>query len=466
MHGRIADGPQPSKIIPPDEQLSPWRLIRTVIRNPIETWPKPVYEQPLYRSRFIGREIVFVMEPDLIRQVLVDHADAFVKAESLRRALQPVLGDAILTADGARWRWQRQAAAPLFRPDQVRSYVPAMIAAAERRRELWLSRLGEEVNVGQEMLHTTFEIIAETMLSGRGGIDVGRVERGAMDYSDSISWVILLTLLRAPRWMPYPGRRRVERVRDYLRAEVERMVAVRRRRDQGRNDLVARLLAVTDPETGRSMSDRDVVDNLLTFLVAGHETTALALTWSFYLLNLHPEIAARVVQEVEAVTQAGLLREAEVEALSYTRQVVQEAMRLYPPAPVVVRAATRDVSLGADVIQAGSPPYIPIYAIHRHQLLWDEPDTFDPDRFAPEAVKVRHRYAYLPFGAGPRICIGMSFALLEAVLILATLLRSVRLELRPNYVPELKQRITLRPAAGMPMRLDRRTHSWMTDAAS
>ena len=235
---------------------------------------------------------------------------------------------------------------------------------------------------------------------------------------------------------------------------------------RGRNDLVTRLLAVTDPETGRSMSDRDVVDNLLTFLVAGHETTALALTWTFYLLSLHPEIAERVVQEIETVTQGGSLCEEHVEALSYTRQVVQEAMRLYPPAPVVVRAAIRDVYLGNELIRAGSPTYIPVYAIHRHQLLWDEPDTFDPDRFAPEAVKARHRYAYLPFGAGPRICIGMSFALTEAVVILATLLRSVRLELRPGYVPELKQRITLRPAAGMPMRLQpaHSAHRWQKRA--
>jgi len=156
------------------------------------------------------------------------------------------------------------------------------------------------------------------------------------------------------------------------------------------------------------------------------------------------------------VTEGGSLREEHVEALSYTRQVVQEAMRHYPPAPVVVRAATRDVSLGHELIRAGSPTYIPVYAIHRHRPLWDEPDTFDQDRFAPEAVKTRHRYAYLPFGAGPRICIGMSFALLEAVVILATLWRSVRLSLRPGYAPELKQRITLRPAAGMPMRLELR----------
>ena len=174
------------------------------------------------------------------------------------------------------------------------------------------AEMAQRAPTHEVMLHTTFDIIAETMLSGRGGIDVDKVEKGATDYSDSISWVILLTLLRAPRWMPYPGRGRVERARDYLREEVERMVAERRRSDQGRNDLVTRLLAVTDPEMGRSMSDRDVVDNLLTFLVAGHKTTALALTWTFYLLSLHPEITERVVQEIETVTQGGSLCEAHV----------------------------------------------------------------------------------------------------------------------------------------------------------
>ena len=151
------------------------------------------------------------------------------------------------------------------------------------------AEMAQRAPTNEAVLHTTFffDIIAETMLSGRGGIDVDKVEKGATDYSDSISWVILLTLLRAPRWMPYPGRGRVERARDYLREEVERMVAERRRSDQGPPDLVTRLLAVTDPEMGRSMSDRDVVDTLWTFLVAGHETTALALTWTFYLLSLH-----------------------------------------------------------------------------------------------------------------------------------------------------------------------------------
>src|SRR3954451_6570622 len=205
MHGSVADGHRLARVSPPEQQLSALRLIRTVIRNPIETWPKPVYEQPLYRSRFMGREIVFVMEPELIRQALVDQADAFVKAESLRRALQPLLGDAVLTADGARWRWQRQAAAPIFRPDQIRSFVPAMIATAERRRALWLSRVGEEVNVAQEMMHTTFDIVAATMLSGQGRADVSRVEQAFTDYLNTTSWAIALILLRAPAGCPTRG---------------------------------------------------------------------------------------------------------------------------------------------------------------------------------------------------------------------------------------------------------------------
>src|SRR4051812_31514996 len=200
MHGRVGDAPQPSKITPPDQQLSPWRLIRTVVRNPIEVWPKPVYEQPLYRSRFLGRETVFVMDPDLVRQVLVDQADAFVKAESLRRALQPVLGDAILTADGARWRWQRQAAAPIFRPDQIRTFVPVMIAAAERRLELWLSRLGEEVNVAQECCPPPSTSLPKPCSRVGVALTSTRSRRAPLITPTRSAESFSSRLLRAPRW--------------------------------------------------------------------------------------------------------------------------------------------------------------------------------------------------------------------------------------------------------------------------
>jgi cytochrome P450 len=200
------------------------------------------------------------------------------------------------------------------------------------------------------------------------------------------------------------------------------------------------------------MSDQELADNLLTFITAGHETTALALTWTFYLLDLYPEIAARVLDEIREVTRGGPLRSEHVSALAYTRQVLQEAMRLYPPAPLIVRDAEQDVVVGGERVAAGTSVFLPVYAIHRHTALWPDPDRFDPERFGAEASRARHRYAYLPFGAGPRICIGMGFALLEGAAILATLLPAMRLAATEGD-PTLKLRITLRPGAGLPMRL-------------
>ncbi|GJD53383.1 Putative cytochrome P450 132 [Methylobacterium crusticola] len=453
----LRPAPPEARIVPPARPLGPVRLIRTVVRNPIEAWPEAIYREPLYRSKFLGRSSLFVMAPPLIRKVLMDEADSFEKSEVLRRSLSPALGDAILTADGARWRWQRRAAAPIFRAERIRSFVPAMIGAAERARDRLAAEAGPEIDVAHAMMRATFDVIVETMLSGHGRIDAAQVEQGITDYLEATSWIFALSLVGAPAWTPYPGRARAERARGYIREELDRLVAEGRRAGtEGRNDLLSLLLAARDPETGQAMDDRDVADNLLTFVAAGHETTALALTWTLYLLSLHPETEAAVLAEIEAATGGQAVTPDHVEALPYTRQVIQEAMRLYPPAPVVVRAALQDLDIDGWRIRAGTPITIPIYAVHRHTAIWEDPDRFDPRRFDPEAVKARDRYAYLPFSAGPRICIGMGFALTEAVAILAVLIRSLRFRLRPGHVPTLKQRITLRPAEGMPMRVEPR----------
>lgn len=448
--------PHPVRVTPPPRPLSTPGLLRAVVRNPIEAWPQVVYEEPVYRRRLAGRDTVFITDPELVRLVLVDHAESFGKADAMLRALQPALGDGLLTADGERWRWQRRAGSPIFRHERILGFLPEMIAAAERTRDGWLARDGATVEVAHEMMRTTFDIIVETMLSGRSGIAVEEVERSITEYLDSTSWNVAYALIGAPRWTPYPGRKRAERARDYLRAEVLRVVAERRAADERRPDLIGLLLEASDPDTGRAMSDRELADNLLTFITAGHETTALALTWTFYLLDLYPEIADRVRAEIEAVTGAGALQPEHVGRLGYTRQVLQEAMRLYPPAPIVARDSLEEVTVGDVHIPAGASVLLPVYAMHRHARIWDEPDRFDPDRFAPEAVKARHRYAYLPFGAGPRICIGMSFALLEAAAILAVLLPAIRLRAASAEPPSLKLRITLRPGAGLPMRVSRR----------
>jgi cytochrome P450 len=444
----------PARIAPPAQPLSLLRMLRAVISNPIESWPRAVYREHLHRPRMPGHDALFVMHPTLIRQVMVDEADNFEKGEMARRALEPALGDAILIADGTRWRWQRHAAAPLFRREQLLEFLPAMIATAQRTRERWLSYPPDsEIDVWREMMRTTFDIVMATMLSGSSVADTGRIERAIGDYLDSISWVMALTMVGAPRWVPYPGVRKARRGRSYLRRFVDGLMTEVSDRGASHNDLLSLLIGANDPHTGRSMSETDVRDNILTFVLAGHETTALALTWTFYLLSLHPHIEARVRSEIAAVTGGSAVRCEHIEALRYTQQVIQEAMRLYPPVPLVVREARRVLRLGTEVIGTGTLVYVPIYAVHRHEEFWNRPDVFDPDRFTPEAVKARDRYVYLPFGAGPRICIGMSFAQIEATAVLAVLLSSVRLRLRHGYVPEPKLRVTLRPARGMPMRL-------------
>jgi len=397
------------------------------------------------------------MAPDLIRTVLLDETENFEKGEVARRALGPALGDSILIADGSKWRWQRRAVAAIFRHDRIRGFLPTMLASAERTRDRWLDLgPGVEIDVAHEMMRTTFDIILNTMLPKHRNIDVELMQRSVTDYLESTSWVIALNMIRAPSWVPYPGLGRARRARKHLHKILESLIDERREGPLSANDLLSLLQKASDPESGKSMNSVDVRNNLLTFITAGHETTALALTWTFYLLSLHPEVEQRVQREIDRVTGGGRVQAEHIDNLVYTTQVFQEAIRLYPPAALIVREARRDLELGGEHIKAGTTVYVPVYAIHRHQSLWREPDRFDPGRFDPKAVEARDRYAYLPFGAGPRICIGQTFAQKEAIAVLATLLSAFQLRLRPDFCPEPRLRVTLRPAGGMPMQIARR----------
>jgi cytochrome P450 len=444
----------PCRIVPPPRPLNAFRLLSGAVRNPVETWPAEVYRGEFFQSSVLGHRYAFVSGPDLIKQVLVDEAESFEKGEIMRRELQPALGDAILTSDGAKWRWQRRAVAPMFRQENVQRVVPLMIACAERTRDRWRAHPAEaEIDVAREMTRTTFDVVLETMLPGRSKIDVPLTERAITDYLESTSWLLMLAMVRAPRWTPFPGSRLARRAIAYLRQMLSGLITEARLTPSGRGDPLSLLTEAKDPETGRAMGDDDVRDNLLTFITAGHETSAVALTWTLYLLSRHPSVEERLRREVAAVTGGAPLRAEHIDALSYTKQVIQEAMRLYPPAPVIVREAQRDIRLGGRIVKAGTVIYVPLYAVHRHEALWQKPDRFDPERFDPDAVKARNRLAYLPFGAGPRICIGMGFALTEMTAIVAVLIGAFTLRLRPGYVPKPTLRVTLRPQRGMPMRL-------------
>jgi cytochrome P450 len=428
-----------------------------MIRNPIDALPPAVFDAPLVHAQALGRNRFYVMDPALIQETLVGNADALAKGPELKRSLAAALGQGLLTADGAHWRWQRQSAAPIFRHDRLLAYLPAMLEAAGETRDRWLGLpAGAEIDIGHEMMRTTFDIIVETMLSGRANIDAAKAEQAISRYLETTGWVFALSLLKAPSWTPYPGKARSIAAARHLRAEIGRIAAARRAAGSQSGDLIDLLLAASDPETGRMMSDAEITDNLLTFVAAGHETTALGLAWTFDLLSRNPDCAARALAEIESVTAGGALKPEHVAKLAYTRQVFQEAMRLYPPAPIIARVTTRPFNVGNSPAPIGSMIYIPIYALHRHRMLWDQPDQFDPDRFAPEPSKARHRYAYLPFGGGPRICIGSAFAMMEGVALLATLLRAVRLTSLADQPPKPRMRLTLRPGSKLMMRVEPR----------
>jgi cytochrome P450 len=433
------------------------RVLAATIRNPIEALPNEVYEAGLVRSSAFGIPLVHVMDPELIQALLVTEADALQKSNAIRRALGPALGDGLLTSDGAHWRWQRRAAAPAFRPDSLAGFIPTMIAAADRAVDrLQAAGPGATIDVGREMMHTTFDIIGETMLSGRDMIDVEQVAAGAAAYLRQTGWALAMSMMRLPSWVPHPGKYRGERAARSLRHDVAAVVAQRRKSGEERQDLVDRLLRASDPETGSRMSDVDITDNLLTFVAAGHETTALGLAWTLDLLSRHPKAREALLDEIDGVVGRGPLEPAHIDRLVLTRQTFNESMRLYPPAPLISRIARRSVRLGREMFEAGTRFVVPIYAVHHHKGIWHDPERFDPSRFTAERVAARHRYAFMPFGAGPRICIGAGFATTEAVVILASVLHRFRLEATTAQPPAARMEITLRPASVLAMRSEAR----------
>jgi len=438
----------PARIVPPAVQPPFLRYLRTVVRNPLEVWPEAIYRDKVHVERFLGREALFVMDPDLIHQMLVEEPEKYLKSEMMQRLLAPALGAGMVTSDGAQWRRQRRIVAPLFRPTEVARYVPQMLAAADREAaRLAAMPDGARVSLTFEMMQMTFDIIAETILSGADSFDVPALAEAINVYLSSAGWVVALAQLRLPPDFPRPGRKRFNEARDYLRRVTGELVAARRR-GTSRPDLIQALIDARDEETGEAMTDVEIVDNLLTFIAAGHETTALALSWSFYLLSRHPAVERKVLAEAAAAGAPDRLTPEAVAGLGYTRQVISEALRLYPAAPALLRQPVETVEIGGVKVRRGTQIFIPIYAVHRHKALWDEPDRFDPDRFAPEAGRMRHRYQYLPFGGGPRICIGMGFAITEAAALLAKLLPRFRFEVTEEPVPVAQ--VTLRPRNGLP----------------
>jgi len=444
---------------PPAKPLPIWKLMREARDNPFAAFPQAAYEQPILDMSMMGRRTFLINDPAGIKQVLLDRVENYPKTRDEVEALGSLFGNGILTSDGETWRAHRRIMAPAFDPRALQAYAPAMARATEDFLPRWRALPdGATIDIGEEMTQLTLEIISETVFSsdtGRMTDLVGRTFEAAMKKLD----FGLLDILPVIGRMRMRGRiKQIHEIFRELDAEVARLIAERaQNRTDGPQDLLSRLVAAQDGESGVRMTPGEVRDQVITIFVAGHETTAVAMTWVWYLLSQHPAAAAKLHAELEAVLGGRTPTQQDLHQLPYTRMVIDEAMRLYPPAPgLSMRRAVEADTIGGQAIPKGAMVAVTPWVLHRHTTLWERPEQFEPERFSPERSAGRGRYGYIPFGGGPRVCIGMAMALTEATIILATLAQRYRLELQPGCKVELAPRITLRPKNPMTMILHRR----------
>ncbi len=439
----------PARVPLTSTPLGVWGSLRAGRRNVLELIPEIATRMPMISGR-TGKRWHMVMAPEALRSILRENVESYPKSVVTKLILEPAIGDSLFVAEGAEWMWQRRTAAPVFSHRHVAALAPVMTAAADRCCDRLAAAGGRAVDLFDEMVTTTFEVIADVTFSGdgEGAFDREGVHRAIESYIASTAKVSVLDILGAPPWVPRPGRL----LAGAAMRDMKRMAdgAIDRRRSQGARpvpDLLDLLMAGEDPKSGRRMTTAELRDNLLTFIVAGHETTALTLAWSLYLMGFAPEVQAAARAEAQAVLGGRAAQAGDLAALPLVRRIVDEALRMYPPAAFLSRTAMADDELMGREVLKGDTVILPIYALHRHHALWPDPDRFDPDRFLdPKAID---RFAYLPFGDGPRICIGQNFALQEAVIILATLLSRFRFTAVPGKEPRPVMILTLRPEGGV-----------------
>jgi len=443
---------EPVKVPLVTTPLGVFQTLKKARENVLGIIPDVATKEPIISGQ-TGKRWHMVMDPPTIREILLDRLEDYPKSVVTKNLLRPAIGNSLFIAEGAEWRWQRRTAAPVFAHRNVLNLSPIMTAAAERAAVRIAGVGPRAVNMLDEMVTTTFAVISDVTFSGGDTFDRDAVHRAIDDYISEAGKISLFDVLGFPDWVPRPGRLTAGQGMNDMKAMADRAIDARAARgSEGVPDLLDLLLEGEDPKTKRKMTTAELRDNLLTFIVAGHETTALTLAWSLYLLGFDPAIQDRARAEAASVLQGRTATGDDVENLPFIRQVIDEALRLYPPAGIVSRTAQKDNTLCGRKVRAGDTVMIPIYALGRHHLLWDDPDMFRPERFADR--KSIDRYAYLPFGDGPRICIGASFALQEAVIILATLISRFRFTLVPGKTPDPVMFLTLRPEGGVWMTVE------------
>lgn len=455
----------PSVPIPASRRIDEYRwyhapaALLTIARNPLESFNAEQFKDPVTQYELFGTSFSVINDPELIKHCFVDNRSNYKFSEIRQRVLRAVIGDGLISAEGKKWSHARRAMSPMFTPRNVSAFAQVMRTTTEREMPNFLETNGV-IEIANPMAALTYLVLSDTLFSG----EIQREQHSVLkDVATALTYVGRpdpLDMLKAPDWVPRLTRLRGLKAVKHLREMIRELTKDRKmRRDAGDilpDDFLSRLLLVGDANTA-PFSDRDIEDHVLAFIGAGHETTARALSWLFYLLSNDSKSLTRLEAEVDALEIDTIAPEKWGESLPFTLACFEETMRLFPPAPFIVREAINEDVKDDITIAAKSVLFLNTWQLHRHKTLWERPDAFIPERFLGAARANIGRFQYLPFGVGERVCIGQQFAMQEAVILIALLVRNYRFDYASDDVPWPKLRITIQPENGMPMRVTKRS---------
>ena len=435
-----------------------FQLLALARQNFLAIWEEDAFEYDFVSSNLITRKVFLCNSPESVQFALsLKHASFERKAPQMRYALQPLIGDGHFISDGDIWRQRRRMVAPIIHISQMGKFAPIMVESAIEVRDRWAQRDGETIDVLNESATLTAEVICRTVFGRKLGQDFARdIVEGFSEYQEVIGRMDMISLIGLPDWFPRWYRPAMRHAVNRIHRVLDSVIASYKA-NKGRDEtsMIGRLIDARDEQTGEPLSDEALRNEIAVLFLAGQETSANGLAWTWYLLSQAPEVERRLHEELRSVLGGRPPVFADIPKLVYTRALFEEALRLYPPIPILPREAINEEHFQGVRIPKGSLVLVVPWLLHRHKKLWDKPDHFIPERFLPENAKSIPKFSYVPFSTGPRVCSGFSFGMTEAVLFLATLAQDFRLRMKPGEIVLPTCKLTLRPEGGIPMQVER-----------